>query len=159
MQSQSTTVAQYLAELPPERRSAIQAVRQVILDSMDPSLEERMNYGMIGYVVPHRVFPPGYHCDPKLPLPYAGLASQKNHMSLYLMAIYTSCEDGEESPGARWLRDRWTRDGRKLDMGRACIRFKKLEQVPLEVVAGAFKKFTVAQYIRQYQKALKRTKK
>ena len=88
MQSKATTVEQYLAELPEDRRKAIEAVRQVILKNLDKDYEEGIQYGMIGYYVPHRVYPAGYHCDPKQPLPFAGLASQKNYMSLYLMCVY-----------------------------------------------------------------------
>ena len=89
MQSKATTVEQYLAELPEDRRMALEAVRQVVLKNLDKDFEEGMQYGMIGYYVPHRVYPAGYHCDPKQPLPFAHLASQKNHMALYLMCIYT----------------------------------------------------------------------
>ena len=94
MQSKATTVEQYLASLPDDRRAALTAIRKVILANLDrgpdgkSGFTEAMQYGMIGYAVPHSVFPPGYHCDPKQPLPYAGLASQKNHMSLYLMCVY-----------------------------------------------------------------------
>lgn len=97
MQSKATTVAQYLAELPAERREAIEAVRRVILDHLPEGVSEGMGYGMIGYSIPHSVYPKGYHCDPKQPLPFASLASQKNHMSLYLMNIYTAQDE-------EWLR-------------------------------------------------------
>ena len=88
MQSKAKTVAEYLAELPEDRRKAIETVRQVVLKNLDSHYEEGMQYGMIGYYVPHRVYPAGYHCDPKQPLPFASLGSQKNHMALYLMCIY-----------------------------------------------------------------------
>src|SRR5258707_3534246 len=88
MQSTATTVEQYLAGLPDDRRSAIEAVRNVILKNLDTDYEEGMQYGMIGYYVPHSVYPAGYHCDPRQPLPFAALASQKNYMSLYLMSLY-----------------------------------------------------------------------
>src|SRR6187401_3182018 len=88
MQSKAATVKQYLAELPPDRRAAVSAVRQVILKNLDKDYEEGMQYGMIGYYVPHRVYPAGYHCDPRLPLPFGGMASQKNHMSVYFMSLY-----------------------------------------------------------------------
>src|SRR5882757_2591761 len=88
MQSKTTTVQQYLDALPPDRKAAIAAVRATILANLDKDYEEGMQYGMIGYYVPHRVYPAGYHCDPKQPLPFAGLASQKNHMSLYMMSLY-----------------------------------------------------------------------
>ena len=92
MQSKATSVDQYLAGLPADRRDAIEAVRAVILENLPKGYEEGMQYGMIGYYVPHRVYPAGYHCDPLQPLPFAALASQKNHMSLYLMCIYGNPE-------------------------------------------------------------------
>ncbi|HEV7488121.1 MAG TPA: DUF1801 domain-containing protein [Thermoanaerobaculia bacterium] len=91
MQSKATTVSDYLASLPPDRRTAIEAVREVILANLDHDYEEGMQYGMIGYYVPHRVYPAGYHADPKQGLPFAGLASQKNYMSVYLMGLYCGC--------------------------------------------------------------------
>lgn len=118
MQSKAATVAEYLAELPEDHRRAIEAVRKVILDNLDSGYEEGMQYGMIGYYVPHRIYPAGYHCDPKQPLPFAALASQKNYMSLYLMCIYG------ETPLAAWFREAWAKTGKKLDAGKACIRFK-----------------------------------
>ncbi len=148
MQSKATTVKQYLAELPPDRRSAIQAVRDVILDNLDKDFEEGMQSGMIGYYVPHRVFPAGYHCDPKQPLPFAGLASQKNYMSLYMMADYGEGIDGG------WLRKAWARTGKKLDMGKCCIRFKKLDDLPLEVIGEAIRRVPAKAYIKYYQTAI-----
>src|SRR5262252_4656184 len=94
MQSDASFVDAYLRALPEDRRAAISAVRKVILENLDASYEEGMQYGMIGYYVPHRVYPKGYHCDPKQPLPFAALASQKNYMSLYLMSLYCGCVDG-----------------------------------------------------------------
>src|SRR3972149_1444808 len=127
MQSKAVTVQQYLAELPEDRRAALQAVREVMLKNLDRDYEEGMQYGMIGYYVPHRVFPAGYHCDPKQPLPFAGLASQKNHLSLYLMFIF----DG--GGGEREFRAAWAKTGKKLDMGKCCIRFKKVDDLALDV--------------------------
>jgi hypothetical protein len=152
MQSKATTVAAYLASLPADRRAAMQAIRAVIKMNLDPDLEEGMQYGMIGYYVPHSVFPPGYHCDPKQPLPYAGLASQKGHMSLYMMGFYVGAEPGEvgETPEGRYFRDAWTKAGKKLDMGKACVRFKKLEDVPLEVVGEAFRRLPARTYVERY---------
>ena len=145
MQSKAATVAEYLKSLPEDRRAAIEAVRNAVRQHLDEDIEEGMNYGMIGWFVPHRVFPQGYHCNPKQPLPFAGLASQKNHMSLYLMWTY---EDTEEET---WLRGAWTKDGRKLDMGKCCIRFKKIEDVPLKVVAEAVRRMPAKKYIAWYE--------
>lgn len=153
MQSKATTVAQYLEELPQDRRDALQAIREVILKNVDPDVEEGMQYGMIGYYVPHRVYPPGYHCDPRQPLPYAGLASQKNHMALYLMSIYA--EPGED----RWLRDQWAKSGRKLDMGKCCIRFRKLEDVPLDVIAEVFRRVPLKRHLELYEAVVRDARK
>jgi len=155
MQSKATTVEQYLAELPDDRRAALTAVRKVILDNLPQGVEERMSYGMIGYGVPHSVYPPGYHCDPKMPLPYAGLASQKGHMSLYMMSVYCGCVDGSGmTEHAKWFQDAWKKTGKKLDMGKACVRFKKLDDVPLEVLAEAIRRVKVETFIKVYETAL-----
>jgi hypothetical protein len=141
MQSKAATVAAYLAELPPERREAIAAIREVLLKNLPQGLEEGMQYGMIGYYVPHSVYPAGYHCDPKQPLPFACLASQKNYMSLYLMTLYGG---GEQQA---WFIDAWKRAGKKLDMGKCCVRFKRLEDVPLDVIGEAFRRVSIKNYI------------
>jgi hypothetical protein len=148
MQSKATTVDGYLRSLPEDRRAAISAVREVILKNLDASYEEGIQYGIIGYYVPHRVYPKGYHCDPRQPLPFAHIASQKNYMSLYLMCVYGGC--GEDSSGdqhARWFREAWAKTGKKLDMGKACIRFKKLDDLPLDVIGEAIRRVPAAKYI------------
>jgi hypothetical protein len=145
MQSKAATVAEYLASLPADRRDAVEAVRRVILKNIDKGFQETMQYGMIGYSVPHSVFPAGYHCDPRQPLPFAGLASQKQHMSLYIMGIYM------DSPRRDWFIKAWKDTGKKLDMGAACIRFKKIEDVPLDVVAEAFKRMSLKGYVEVYE--------
>ncbi len=153
MQSKAATVAEYLASLPEDRRRALEAVRKTIRANLDKKFEEGMQYGMIGYYVPHSVFPAGYHCDPKQPLPFGGLASQKGHMSMYLMGLYIGGVDGENED-SKWFRDAWAKTGKKLDMGKACIRFKKLEDVPLEVVGAAVRRMSAAKYIARYQEVL-----
>ena len=149
MQSKAQTVHDYLAELPPDRRAAIQAVREVILKNLDDDYEEGMQYGMIGYYVPHRVYPAGYHCDPKQPLTFAGLASQKNHMSLYLMCVYG------DSDQAEWFRTQWAKTGKKLDMGKSCVRFKKLDDLPLDVIGKAIARVPAKKYIAIIESMLK----
>ena len=144
MLSKAITVEQYLAELPADRREALGAVRTVILKNLDKDYEEGMQYGMIGYYVPHRVFPAGYHCDPTQPLCYAGLSSQKNHMSLYLMCVYG---DGDH---AKWFREQWAKTGKKLDMGKSCIRFKKLNDLALDVIGETIKRVPAKKYIARY---------
>ena len=145
MQSQAKTVVEYLAELPEDRRVAISAIRDVILKNLPEGYEEGMQYGMIGYFVPHSLYPAGYHCDPAQPLPFASLASQKNHMAIYLMCIYGS------EKHKQWFSEAWLKTGKKLDMGKSCVRFKKLEDVPLKVVGQAIKKVSAKKYIASYE--------
>lgn len=149
MTSKAKTVKEYLASLPADRRAALEAVREVILKNLDEGFEEGMQYGGIGYYVPHKIFPPGYHCDPKQPLPFAGLASQKNHMGIYLFCIYGSPEETER------FREAWTKTGKKLDMGKSCVRFKKLEDVPLRVVGNTIKRVKLKKFVKHYEDALK----
>jgi hypothetical protein len=148
MQSPAKTVKDYLQSLPEDRRNALEAVRKVVLKNLDKDYAEGMLYGMIGYYVPHAVFPAGYHCDPSKPLCFAGLASQKNHMSLYLMCIYGS-KDHEA-----WFRERWNKSGKKLDMGKSCVRFKKVEDLALDVIGEAVKRVPARKYIEHYLAAL-----
>ncbi len=147
MQSKATTVAEYLKSLPEDRRAAIEAVRKVILKNLDKGYEEGMQYGMIGYFVPHKLYPAGYHCDPKQPLPYAALASQKNYMSLYLFGMYV----GEDQ---KWIHDAFAKAGKKLDMGKCCVRFKKLDDIPLDIVGEAIRRVPMKKHIAQYEAAL-----
>ncbi|MCL4220984.1 MAG: DUF1801 domain-containing protein [Phycisphaerales bacterium] len=149
MQSKATTVDQYLAELPEDRRATMIALRQVFLEKLPEGYVEGMAYGMIGYHVPHSTYPAGYHCDPRQPLPFAGLAAQKNHYSLYLFCIY-----GSQEFTARF-RERWEATGRKLDMGKGCVRFKRLEDVPLEVVGEAIGSVPVDTFIALYEQNLR----
>jgi len=151
MQSKAATVRAYLKDLPPDRRQAVEAVRRVILDNLDEDYEEGMCYGMIAYSVPHRVYPAGYHCNPELPLPFAGLASQKQYMSVYLMTCYA-----EGTPDEGWFRRAWAATGKKLDMGKCCIRFRTLEDLPLKVVAEAFRRVSLKRHIEFYEKAFNR---
>ena len=148
MKNSATTVEEYLKSLPTDRRVAISAVRQTILTSLPHGYVERISYGMIGYVVPHSLYPAGYHCDPKLPLPYACLGSQKNHMALHLMTVY-----GDPAT-EKWLRKAWAGAGKKLDMGKACVRFKKLEDVPLDVIGQLIARVPVKEYIARVEKMI-----
>ena len=153
MQSKATTVREYMASLPPERRAALEAVREVILRNLDKDYEEGMAYGMISYSVPHRVYPAGYHCDPRLGLPFAALASQKNYMSVYLMGLYCGCIDGVSDTGlVRWFHEAWAATGKKLDT-KSCIRFRKVEDLPLDVLGEAIRRVPAHVYIDQYEKS------
>jgi len=154
MISKAATVKEYLASLPTDRRDALEKVRAVILKNLDKGFQEGMNYGMMGWSVPHSVYPAGYHCDPKQPLPFAGLASQKQHMSLYMMGMYMGTDAKTDSPLLAWFKDAWAKSGKKLDMGKACIRFKKLDDIPLDVIGEAFKRQTLKKYLEHYESAL-----
>ena len=148
MTSNAKTVDAYLASLPDDRREAISTVRATILKNLDSGYEECMQYGMICYAVPHRLFPAGYHCDPSKPLCYGGLASQKNYMSVYLMCIY-----GDQDH-AKWFREAWKKSGKKLDAGKGCIRFKKVDDLPLDVIGEAIRRVPARKYIEWYQSFL-----
>ena len=152
MQSKAKSVDEYLETLPEDRRAALTKIRAVIRKNLPKGFTEQMQYGMIGYVVPHEVYPGGYHCNPKEPLPFAGLASQKNHMALYAMAVYQSPEL------EKWLRAEFAARGKKLDMGKSCLRFKKLEDLPLDLIGTLFRRVSVATYIERYEAATKRAK-
>ena len=134
-----------MKSLPADRRQALQAIRKVILDNLDSGYAEGIQYGMPAYFVPHSVYPPGYHCDRTQPLPYVGLASQKNHMGLYLFCVYTS----EKEQG--WFQKAWLATGKKLDMGKSCVRFKKIEDVPLEVIGEVIRRTPAKKFIAHYE--------
>jgi hypothetical protein len=152
MQSGATTVAEYLKQLPEDRRTIISKVRSVIRKNLPKGFAEQMSYGMIGYVVPHKLYPAGYHCDPKQPLPFACLGSQKNHMSLYLMSVY-----GDPAL-AGWMKEQFQARGKKLDMGKSCIRFKTLDDLPLDVIGEVLSRVSVADYILRVEDARKLAK-
>jgi hypothetical protein len=144
MPSTNPTVAKYLLELPPDRRPAIEAVRRTILAAIDRDIEETMSNGMIGYVVPHRVFPGGYHVDPKQPVPYLCLGSWKNHMAVYLMFAYTGGREEE------WIRNQYAAKGKRLDMGKSCLRFKSLDEIDLQVLTESIRRVPAQQFIATY---------
>ncbi len=143
MQSKSTTVDEYLASLPEDRRHALEAVREVILQNLPPGYEEGMQYGMISYCIPLSRYPKTYNGQP---LGYAALASQKNYMSVYLMNVY-----GDETI-ERWFREEYQKSGKKLDMGKSCVRFKKLEDLPLDVIGKAVALASVEEFIHRYER-------
>ena len=145
VQSKAKTVAQYLRELPDDRRAALQVLREVFLENVDSDIVEVMSYGMIGYHVSFDAYPGGYHCDPSTPLPYAGLASQKNHLALYMMGLYMDPDD------VAWFQSAWKATGNRLDMGKSCVRFRRIEDVPLEVVAEAIRRMPSKRYIQTYE--------
>lgn len=156
MQSKATTVAAYLRSLPAERRAEIEKVRAVINANLDRQYEERMSYGMIAWVVPHSVFPGGYHCDPAQPLPFAGLASQKNHCSVYVPLVVPSRVVDQTPDGElhRWFAEAWRKTGRKLDMGKCCIRFRRAEELALDVLGELIRRRPAKAFVADYLAAL-----
>jgi uncharacterized protein YdhG (YjbR/CyaY superfamily) len=142
VQSNAESVEQYLAELPDDRRDAIAEVRDVVLDNLPDGYVETMNWGMISYEVPLETFGDTYN---KKPLMYAALASQKNHMAVYLTTVYSS-EENED-----WFRERYEATGKKLDMGKSCVRFKKLDQLPVDLIGEVIAKTSVADFLAEYR--------
>jgi uncharacterized protein YdhG (YjbR/CyaY superfamily) len=146
MTSKATKPEEYIAELPEDRVEAITKLRKVINDNLPKGFKEEMSYGMIGYVVPHSIYPDGYHCTPKLPLPFMNFASQKNSVNIYHMGIYAKPEL------LNWFTTEYPKHcTAKLDMGKSCIRFKKMDQIPFELIAELVKKMSVEDWIKCYE--------
>ena len=143
VQSDATTVEDYLAEIPRDRRATIEGVRTVILQHLPEGFTEGMQHGMIGYYIPRERYPHTYNGEP---LAIAALANQKRYISLYLMGIYANEDD------AWWFREQWTLSGKRLDMGKSCVRFRKLDDVPLDVVAEAVARTSVDDFIADYER-------
>ena len=151
MQSKATTVEAYVAELPEDRQKMINEFRKVIKKNLPKGFQECMNYGMIGWVVPHSKYPGGYHCNPKDPLPFMGLASQKNSVNFYHMGIYG------DPKLLKWFKDEHAKaSSKKLDMGKSCVRYKKAEDIPLKLIGELAAKISVDDWISRYEKMLKR---
>ncbi|WP_276389306.1 DUF1801 domain-containing protein [Eudoraea chungangensis] len=150
MKSEANSVEQYLKELPKDRLAPMARLRESILENLPPGFEETMNYGMIGYVVPHRIYPEGYHCNPKLPLPFINIASQKNYIALYHMGLYS------DPVLMKWWRDNYSKETLgKLDMGKSCVRFKNTSQIPFSLIGELCSKITVKQWIEEYESSRK----
>ena len=151
MTSEAKTPAEYIKELPADRKEAIKQLRDVVLKNLPDGFKEQMGYGMLGYSVPHKIYPPGYHCDPKLPLPFVGMASQKNFIAFYHMGIYAMPDL------LKWFVAEYPKHSTaKLDMGKSCIRFKKPEHIPYKLIGELMKKVSVEKWIEVYEKNLKR---
>ncbi len=145
------TVDEYIANIPADRLDQFQSIRAVIKQNLPAGFEECIGYGMIGYVVPHAIYPNGYHCDPKLPLPFLSLASQKNSINLYHMGIYMNPEL------LNWFVESYSQQVKgKLDMGKSCIRFKPQKEIPLALIGELCSKVSVADWISIYEKQLNR---
>lgn len=151
MQSKATSVTDYLNEIPEERKAAFTKLRNTIVESLPKGFQEGMGYGMMGYSVPHSIYPNGYHCNPKDPLPFAGLASQKNFIAFYHMGIYANPEL------LNWFISEYPKySKKKLDMGKSCMRFKKPEDIPFELIGELMTKMSVQEWIETYESAFKK---
>ena len=151
MTSKATTPEQYIQELPEDRVEAITKLRKVINENLPNGFKEQMTYGMIGYVVPHSIYPAGYHCTPELPLPFMSFASQKNSVNFYHMGIYAKPELLE------WFTSEYPKYCKaKLDMGKSCVRFKKMDQIPFELIGELVQKMSVEDWVTKYESTLKK---
>lgn len=151
MISAATTPEEYLTELPDDRRDAVSKLRNVVRKNLPKGFKEVMSYGMLGYVVPHSLCPAGYHCDPKQPLPFACIASQKNFIAFYHMGLYAM-------PNLlKWFTAEYPKHTTaKLDMGKSCIRFKKPEHIPYNLLGELMQKVSVDDWIKVYEANIKR---
>jgi hypothetical protein len=154
MQIKATDPDDYVSKLPEDRKEAIMKLRKEILKNLPKGFKETVGYGMLGYVVPHSIFPKGYHCDPKLPLPFAGMASQKNFIAFYHMGIYS------DPKLLDWFVKEYPKHtDAKLDMGKSCIRFKKPETIPFRLFGELMSKLSVNDWIEMYESVLAKSKK
>ncbi len=150
MRSGASSVNDYFAALPDDRRPVMTSLRKAIKKELPKGFEEVMGYGAPGWVVPHKLYPPGYHCDPTTPLPFMGIASQKNHIAVYHMGVYSS------EALLSWFQSEWPKhSSKKLDMGKSCIRFKKPEDVPIALIGELASKMTPAEWVELYEQRLK----
>lgn len=153
MTSDAKTPEEYIAGLPEERKGPIGKLRKTILDNLPGGFKEGMGYGMLAYVVPHSMYPDGYHCDPKLPLPFINLASQKNYVALYHSGIYSNKDLHD------WFVGEYPKHAKnKLDMGKSCIRFKKMDQIPYGLIGELCAKMTPQEWIGLYESVIKNKK-
>ena len=145
------TPQDFIDNLPVERKEPVYQMHKTILDHLPAGFEAIINYGMIGYVVPHSIYPSGYHCNPELPLPFMGIGSQKNHISLYHMGLYS------DKTLLNWYKDEYPKHcSTKLDMGKGCVRFKKIHQIPHNLIAQLTSKMSVEDWIAIYEREIKR---
>ena len=141
----------YIAQIPEERKKPMQKLRKTILKNIPKGFEETMNYGMIGYVVPHTLYPDGYHCDPKLPLPFMNIASQKNFIAVYHSGVYA------DKKMLDWFTSEFPKhSSRKLDMGKSCIRFKNIDEIPYDLIGELASKIEVREWIDMYESKVKK---
>ena len=148
MKIEAQSVQEYLENLPEERKEPIEKLRKIISENLPNGFEEQLSYGMIGYVVPKSIYPKGYHCTPELPLPFLNIASQKNSINLYHMGIYA------DEKLLNWFQEEFPKHSKKkLDMGKSCMRFKKPEDIPYELIGELARKMTPQDWIEMYGNA------
>lgn len=148
MKIPANSIEEYLEALPDDRKDVITKMRKAVKKTLPKGFEERLSYGMLGYVVPHKLYPDGYHCDPKLPLPFMNIASQKNFVALYHMGIYS------DKKLLDWFVKEYPKHCKsKLDMGKSCIRFKKMDDIPYKLIEELSGKITVSNWIKIYDDA------
>ena len=153
MQTIAKTVNEYLNELPEERKTTFLKLRESILKTIPKGFEEQMSYGMLGYVVPHSIYPNGYHCTPKLPLPFISIGSQKNFIVMHHLGLYANPKLLE------WFTAEYPKHSKlKLDMGKGCIRFKKMDQIPFDLIGELAGKISVNEWIECYETQIKNQK-
>lgn len=153
MQSKANTPNEYLDSLPEDRRKVISELRKIIKKNLPKGFKEVMSYGMLGFVVPHSMYPEGYHCTPELPLPFLNLASQKNFIAIYHMGIYA------DPKLLGWFTKEFPKHSKsKLDMGKSCIRFKKPDDIPVKLIGELASKMTPEDWINLYEKNYKKKK-
>jgi hypothetical protein len=151
MQYKANTPEEYIAQIPEERKAAIEKLRKVILDNLPKGFEETIQYGMIGYVVPHSIYPDGYHCNSKIPLPFMNIASQKNFVAVYSSSLYAKKEFYD------WFVAAYPKySKRKLDMGKSCVRFKKTDDIPYVLIGELASKMSVKEWISLYESTIKK---
>ena len=151
MKIKASNAEEYISQLPEERQVAVNKLRAVINKNLPKGFEEQMNYGMLGWVIPHSLYPDGYHCDPKQPLPFMNVASQKNFVAVYHMGVYANKELLD------WFTNEYSKVVKtKLDMGKSCIRFKKMETIPYDLIGELVKKISAQEWIDAYETAIKR---
>jgi uncharacterized protein YdhG (YjbR/CyaY superfamily) len=151
MQSTAKTPDEYIDTLPEDRKKALQQLRKTILDNLPTGFKESMGYGMMGYCVPHSIYPSGYHCNPKDPLPFMGMASQKNFVAFYHMGIYA-----DKNLHDWFVAEYGKRCKYKLDMGKSCVRFKKMDDIPYDLIGELVQKISVEDWIQTYESAFKK---
>ena len=154
MTSDAKTVVEYLEQIPEDQKTVVIKLQKIIKKNLPKGFKEVMNYGMIGYVVPHSIYPDGYHCNPTLPLPFMGLAAQKNFVAFYHMGIYA------DPKLLKWFTEAYSKQvPSKLDMGKSCLRFKKNSTVPFELIGELVQKMTTQDWINLYEKNYKKASK